>query len=122
MTVTETPTPTPTETYVEPPQQVQPAPVEPVQTVTIGDYCSNRGATATAAGGATAYCARLAGTDTYVWSLTPDVASNPHAQRGMPDTPSRGDICYDSSAIATDEQGSMLSCALAPGGTHLVWQ
>lgn len=97
-------------------------PIEPVLTVTIGDYCSNRGATATAVGGATAYCARLAGTDASVWSLPPGVASNPHAQRGLPDTPKAGDICYDSSATATDAQGATLSCTLVPGGTHLVWQ
>lgn len=45
----------------------EPEAIEPtVQPVTLGDYCSSPGASATIGDGSTAYCSRLAGTDAYI--------------------------------------------------------
>lgn len=97
-----------------------------IQPVVLGDYCSNRGASAPTEDGSTAYCARLAGTDAYIWSLTPGVAPNPDAQQQMsaPEAtpPAPGDICFDPAATAADAQGNTLYCNLSPGGQHYGWQ
>ncbi|MFJ6095613.1 hypothetical protein [Williamsia muralis] len=105
MRSTPSPPPAPEPPIAEPtyeaPATVEAAPT--VQPVVLGDYCSSPGASAPTTDGSTAYCARLAGTDAYVWSPTPGVASNPTSL-----TP--GDVCYDSSATGTDSQGQTLYC------------
>lgn len=114
MTPPPPPPPAPEPPIAEPTYEA-PAAVEAVPTVqlvVLGDYCSSRGAPAPTADGSTAYCTRLAGTDAYVWSLTQGVASNPNAQEQQTGNSllAPGDICYDSSATATDSQGQTLYC------------
>ncbi|BBZ33443.1 serine/threonine-protein kinase [Mycolicibacterium confluentis] len=46
-------------------------------TVVVGGTCSQPGATATTAEGATAYCSNLQYTDRYLWSLSSGVIPNP---------------------------------------------
>ncbi|MCZ4549721.1 hypothetical protein [Gordonia rubripertincta] len=98
-----------TEPTYEAPATVEEA--EPtIQPVTLGDYCSSRGASAPTADGSTAYCARLAGTDAYVWALTPGVASNPDVPLPGNGTSAPGDVCYDLSATTINSQGQTLYC------------
>jgi hypothetical protein len=110
--------------------ELVPGMIEPtVQPVTLGDYCSSRGASATASDGSTAYCSRLAGTDAYIWSLTAGVAPNPELQQSQTESNtsafSPGGTCYDSSVTATDSQGRTIYCNPTVNGRfagNLVWQ
>lgn len=137
-TVAPTTTTTPPTTTVEVPveESTSEATAEPtfeettapaVQAVTLGDYCSSRGASATAWDGSTAYCSRMAGTDAYIWSPISGVAPNPGMQQHQVESSalSPGDTCYDSNATATDMQGRTIYCNPTANGRYagnLVWQ
>lgn len=144
ITTTTTTAPTSETTTLPPPIETTEAPVMPespaaepepeaieptVQPVTLGDYCSSRGASATTWDGSTAYCSRLAGTDAYIWSQTAGVAPNPELQQIQTESNtagvSPGDTCYDSNATATDSQGRTVYCNPTVNGRYagnLVWQ
>lgn len=116
--------------FVEPTTTVPaPAPAPAQETVTLGDYCSSRGASASTTDGSTAYCSRLAGTDAYLWSLTNGVAPNPELQQTQNESTGSlaapGDPCYDDSATATDAGGRAVYCNPTVNGRNagnLVWQ
>ncbi|GGG27512.1 hypothetical protein GCM10007304_46680 [Rhodococcoides trifolii] len=105
------------------------APEPARETVTLGDYCSSRGASASTEDGSTAYCSRLAGTDAYLWSLTDGVAPNPELQQTQNESTGSvaapGDPCYDDSATATDASGRAVYCNPTVNGRNagnLLWQ
>lgn len=68
--LTDTPTVRPDETVVVETET-------PVPSVILGDYCTDHDATALTADGTTVYCARLQGTDAYLWHTAPGVVPNP---------------------------------------------
>lgn len=138
---TTTPPPPPSETVMLPPvtlpsepslsletsfAELVPGTIEPtVQPVTLGAYCSSRGASATAWDGSTAYCSRLAGTDAYIWSLTAGVAPNPELQQYQTESNtsavSVGQPCYERGATSTNSQGRTIYCSPTMDGTLLFW-
>lgn len=80
-TPTATPT-TPVETATttmptETPTAPATATANPAAAVVVGARCSQPGATATTADGATVYCTQLQYTDRYLWSMRQDVIPNP---------------------------------------------
>jgi hypothetical protein len=101
----------------------------PAESVTLGEYCASRGESMPAADGSTAYCSRLAGTDAYVWSGNPTVASNPDLQQTLDNSTGgsarAGEPCYDETAQADGDQGTTLYCNATVNGRlagNLVWQ
>ena len=119
VTVVETTTASPTPTGVtQPPVTTDiavPETTEQVNVVGEGVGCGYPGTTAVFADGATAFCARLAGTDGYVWSRTAEVAPNPALAE--PDV-AAGMPChgYQTGAFAYDASGTQLVCS------EYVWQ
>lgn len=95
---------TPTETTSTPPTSST--------VVSVGAWCSPRGAVAVFSDGATAYCARLQYTDGSVWSYDPSLAPNPSVQQQMPSGPQIGDQCIgaDIGRTAVDSYGNAIIC------------
>ncbi|MDF2824277.1 MAG: serine/threonine protein kinase, partial [Mycobacterium sp.] len=75
VTETETDNVTPTTTSETAPETTPTAAAEPA--ATVGGDCTQGGATATTADGATVYCAGLQYTDRYLWSTSPAEIPNP---------------------------------------------
>ncbi|MFN3339851.1 MAG: hypothetical protein ACK40Z_09155 [Dietzia sp.] len=95
--------------YSEPQTQTAPA----AAIVNVGVACGPRGAVATFADGATAYCARLQYTDGAAWSRDPSLAPNPAVEESFRHAgPEIGDQCIgaDIGRTATDAYGNAIVC------------
>ena len=99
---------TPAFTPPPPPEPVQPPVPAPPPTVVIGANCTPAGSTATAAGGAPAYCSTLQPSGTTVWSLQPGNIASPTVTTGPADTP-----------LPTEDESPVQVCMQQTGMTRL---